>query len=1013
MNHQPQQTRSSPEHAPLSGRAPTDAVRTGISLLQLNAEGLTKAKVILIEHLLQSTNATAILLQETHVSSSSRLKIPGYTLAAYTESDTHGIATFVHNSAKWRAVAASNPDSDLEWAATQIEGVTVINVYKPPTTRLLEDSIPFFDQPCMYAGDFNCQSTTWGYRLTTPDGSALEDWASASGVHLLYDPKEPDSFHSGRWNTSTNPDLAFVNLSGPSPHRSVLDPFPKSQHRPSLIVPDNPVTQISSRPVKRWNFRKANWNQFKDLVDAGTDDLPLPANENLDRAYAAFCKLLINSAKRTVPRGFRQRYIPTWDDDCDKCYDAFLHASSDEESATLATELTICLDKKRRERWDETVQGIDFTHSSRRAWSTLNRLTGRSSRPKHCPVTANSIAQQLLANGSFKNADKDHTRKVKQEASSLWNAPGVDGLLSKPFNLAELMLGISQLKCGKAQGPDNIPPEFLKHCGPKCLSWLCDFYSTCLAALHIPKIWRKSAVVALLKPNKPADNPKSYRPISLLCVPFKLLERLLLARLNPVVDPQLPDEQAGFRHGRCTTHQIVKLTDDIEESFEKGKKAGAVLVDLTAAYDTVWHHGLILKLLRTIPDRHLVRFLATLLANRSFLLKTSDGQTSRPRRLRNGVPQGSVLSPLLFNIYISDLPRTASQQYGYADDLALLYTDKSWSRVENVLTSDMELIADYLQTWRLKLSVAKTTVTPFHLNTKEANRELTVLHNGERLPNNPHPTYLGVKLDRQLTYRQHLEALRAKVSARNNLLRRLAGTSWGASTSTLRTGALALVFSTAEYAAQAWCRSTHCKKLDRTLNDTLRLITGCLRPTPTHLLPVLAGIAPPGLRRENLTDKLTNKSLAADDHPLHKLTSESQHLGRQRLRSRRPFSRHAAALSQSDFSVSREWEKSWEATTRPRQFTVSPGTKAPAGSKLPRKNWVTLNRLRTGVGRFNANMYRWGLRESSACVCGAEEQTADHIIYDCPVLHPPNEMTDLSDLCDVQIQWLNRLQDVA
>ena len=84
----------------------------------------------------------------------------------------------------------------------------------------------------------------------------------------------------------------------------------------------------------------------------------------------------------------------------------------------------------------------------------------------------------------------------------------------------------------------------------------------------------------------------------------------------------------------------------ISKSALKRYKAGAVLVDLTAAYDTVWHQGLILKLLRTIPDRHLVRFIATcILANRSFILKTNDGQASRPRRLRNGVPQSSVLAP--------------------------------------------------------------------------------------------------------------------------------------------------------------------------------------------------------------------------------------------------------------------------------------------------------------------------------------------------------------------------------
>ena len=303
----------------------------------------------------------------------------------------------------------------------------------------------------------------------------------------------------------------------------------------------------------------------------------------------------------------------------------------------------------------------------------------------------------------------------------------------------------------------------------------------------------------------------------------------------------------------------------------------------------MWHQGLILKLLRTIPDRQLVRFISNIIANRNFILKTSDGQSSRPRRLRNGVPQGSVLAPMLFNIYISDLPSTTSHKYGYADDLALLYSDRSWSKVEDVLTKDMAELATYLETWRLKLSVAKTCTTAFHLNNKEAHRQLTVPLNGSPLPYNPTPTYLGVKLDRQLTLKHHLESLRAKVSSRNNLLRRLAGSSWGANTTTLRTGAIALVYSAAEYAAPAWCRSVHTRKLDTTLNETLRIITGCLRPTPSEFLPVLAGIAPAALRREHLTHSLVNKASLDPIHPLHNLAQNSNP-DRQRLPSRRPFS---------------------------------------------------------------------------------------------------------------------------
>ena len=180
-------------------------------------------------------------------------------------------------------------------------------------------------------------------------------------------------------------------------------------------------------------------------------------------------------------------------------------------------------------------------------------------------------------------------------------------------------------------------------------------------------------------------------------MPLKLLKLLLLTRLEPVIDPQLLPQQASFRHGHSTTNQVTLLTDDIEAGFEALKKVGVVLVDLTAAYDTVWLRGLHLKLLRTIPDGQMVSFIMELLSSRSFKLRTSDGQVSGLRCLRNGVLQSSTLSPMLFNIYTLDLSQTTSKQYGYANDLALLTADGTWKRVEMALNQDMQAQHQYLE----------------------------------------------------------------------------------------------------------------------------------------------------------------------------------------------------------------------------------------------------------------------------------------------------------------------------
>jgi len=112
-----------------------------------------------------------------------------------------------------------------------------------------------------------------------------------------------------------------------------------------------------------------------------------------------------------------------------------------------------------------------------------------------------------------------------------------------------------------------------------------------------------------------------------------------------------------------------------------------------------------------------------MVSNRSFTFTTGNGQRSRLRRLKNGVPQGSVLAPLLFNIYTSDLPATISRKYAYADDLAIMHADGDWLAVKGALSKDMATLREYLQTWKLTLSTTKTVSAVFHLNNKEAKHE--------------------------------------------------------------------------------------------------------------------------------------------------------------------------------------------------------------------------------------------------------------------------------------------------
>jgi len=140
-------------HASFLGRADTSV--KSLAILQLNVEGLTNAKLDVLEQIAIKNKATVVLLQETHKKNDAILKLPGYILAGHTKSKHHGLATFIKDDVPWSPAGQSEDDVEVEWIATKLQESTVVNVYKPPPSRLEQDSLPDVPAPAVYAGDFN------------------------------------------------------------------------------------------------------------------------------------------------------------------------------------------------------------------------------------------------------------------------------------------------------------------------------------------------------------------------------------------------------------------------------------------------------------------------------------------------------------------------------------------------------------------------------------------------------------------------------------------------------------------------------------------------------------------------------------------------------------------------------------------------------------------------------------------------------------------------------------------
>ena len=310
---------------------------------------------------------------------------------------------------------------------------------------------------------------------------------------------------------------------------------------------------------------------------------------------------------------------------------------------------------------------------------------------------------------------------------------------------------------------------------------------------------------------------------------------------------------------------MTLLTQDIENGFQQKMKTLAVFVNLTKALDKVWKEGLLFKPLRKSVCGNVYSWM-----QRSARVRL-DGQTSSSVKIREAVPQGGVISPTLFIIFIDDICDQLSSHIPralHADDLAL------WTKAEQVTTAAirmqeaMNLISDWAKEWLVMINRTKTEATCFSLSPKR--KEFIVQINGQEIHQQITPTYLGVRLDRKLTWSPHISTMHSKGLRKMTLMKKLAGTKWGANMKILTQVYTAAVRPHMEYASSAWSSAakTNLDQLTKTQNAGLRIITIGMKTTISELERT-ADLLSLGERREEKLLRQSEKMKRLPSHPLH------------------------------------------------------------------------------------------------------------------------------------------------
>ena len=417
-----------------------------------------------------------------------------------------------------------------------------------------------------------------------------------------------------------------------------------------------------------------------------------------------------------------------------------------------------------------------------------------------------------------------------------------------PFTLAEFLAAAYNLSSSTATGPDKIAYPMLKHFPRSDTDFLLYIFNLSRSSHSFPSIWKTSSIIPIHKMGKPLDSPAFLRPISLTSCVSKLFERIILSRLlfflksNSILSPR----QAGFRPGRSTLDQILYLSQSISDGFNKPRPGSRTIlstIDFSKAFDSVWHPALFHKLISAGLPPSFARWTQSFPSDRRAFV-VYQNYKSCSFRVRRGVPQGSVLGPVLFSLFINDLPASLPSSVScslYADDLAIWSSSPSVPTAVEATQGALFRLERWSEYWCLPLNPSKCEAS-FSVDPHQANLQPNLLLLGSRLRFNPTPTFLGVTFDRTRSFSKHVSSLKAKFFPRLKALRCISASSWSPSKESLSVLYKSFLRSLLTYASPGWfpfLSATNITKLERFHRAASRAITGCLSSCPIPLLLLL------------------------------------------------------------------------------------------------------------------------------------------------------------------------------
>ena len=466
-----------------------------------------------------------------------------------------------------------------------------------------------------------------------------------------------------------------------------------------------------------------------------------------------------------------------------------------------------------------------------------------------------------------KNKESMEQREIKQFVENFTNN---SECYNDKFTLQEFKDAIDDTN-NSATGHDKISNTMFKHMSNKTLSIFLLFINRMWFTQAFPTSWKHSIVIPCFKNGKDPSDPSSYRPIALTSNFNKIVEKMVNNRLRWFLEKHklYSNVQSGFRKNRNTIEQCIRLENEINKTVTRKHITIGIFIDFQKAFDMLWKFGLLKKMSNLGIKGNLLAYVNNFLSDRTLQVRINS-TLSEIFQVQNGTPQGSCISPTLFNIMVNDLSSCINncEISQFADDGAIWKSGASIKFFQKKIQQDLDNLREWCLKWGFLISPTKTVAVIF---TRKKNIGNLILKLGSHtLEIVKEVKFLGMIFDYQLTWKKHIQYIHTRCTKVLNCMRLLTGTRWGASSRTLRNIYLTMIRSKIDYGCEVYNSASFSvkKMLDSIQLQALRICTGSMKSASLAALQVEMGDPPYEIRRKCLIAKsYLNLNSFDDFHP--------------------------------------------------------------------------------------------------------------------------------------------------